>query len=100
MPPKPQYLTSTTTSNGRRSYHWRFSDGGEIDLSLEKQTIYIQIADDCYRFADRIAFQKWLADNSHTDKIMNWFAEDDLPAFIESEQQWISLIPNNNGHQH
>lgn len=42
VPPQPENLTSTTLSDLRRSYHWKFP-GGEFDFSVTRHNIFIRL---------------------------------------------------------
>jgi hypothetical protein len=97
-------LTSTTTSLYRRSFHWKF-DTNEVDVSIDKETIYF-----CFVVASEnagvryftsnfgdplIELQEWLEKDPYSMYILSWFGStSDLLDFIRAERD--ELLKNTN----
>ena len=107
MPMKPQNLTSTTTSQGRRSFHWVFGNE-EFDVSISKNGVFFEFKKDgnsagCFGF-DRFwsskglsgieyLEKKWLRTDERSMKILSWFGNtSDIIEFIKYHQNEINTL--------
>jgi len=100
-PPNPQNLISTTTSIHRRSFHWKFEDDDEFDLSIDRNAITIMFGiapgpEDIFMFKCKYgdcideyrSFRDAVLHNDRFVKIQTWFnGTDKFIEFVTEEHK-------------